>query len=491
MVPVATSVAANSAPAVAARAVSRFHSLPIRIKLLIIITGICCAALLLSTVVESIFNWRSALTVSIQRMQVEAEMIALQSQAALEFIDPKAARENLASLRVNPQITMACVYNELDREFAKYTRQDVADECPEVQAYGIVSGWSGVRGFVEIKHNDRKLGMLYLERKLDDVQARLARQLIFKLALIVSVLLAVWPLSFYFQRSISQPITELAQLTRTFSRDRTQEVYAKKTSDDELGELVEVFNQMTTDIRQHEQRIGRVITELTRSNTELERFAHICSHDLQEPLRMVSNYAALLEKSLGEDISEDTRQYIFFITDGAKRMRELIQDILAYAHISHSAEPLQQVDLNACITYVLKNLEATIGQRNARIHVSNLPTVTAHKTLLIQIFQNLLSNALKFSIGQPEIWVNAERRKDAWEFSVRDNGIGIDPKYHGRVFEIFRRLNRREQFSGTGVGLAIFKKAVEFHGGEMWLDSQEGKGSTFYFTIPDKETESA
>lgn len=470
--------------------ISAFHSLSIRIKLLIIIIGICVSALVCSAVLETAFNWAREKEVLVSRLAITAEMIGLQSAAALEFVDAKAGGEDLAPLAADAMIRKACLYNDAGVVFASYNqrREDIAPVdalCPAAREQGVLFSWSNLGLYHAIIHNGRKIGSLYIERGLDDVYHGFAQQSLEKLGIVLAIIGLVWAFSFYFQRMISQPIMQLAAIARSFSQDRTQRVKAVKKGNDEVGALVDAFNEMTERIYTNEQQLSQAIEELTSSNTELERFAYSCSHDLQEPLRMISNYAALLEKNAKQALTPETGQYLDYITDGAKRMRELISGILSYARVGHQGEAMQRVDVNALVDYVLQNLNEAIKERGALVHkVGPMPVVYGNRTLLLQIFQNLISNAMKFCKTAPEIWVKAAEQPQEWEFSVRDNGIGIDPKYHNQVFEIFKRLNRREEYQGTGIGLAIFKKAVEYHGGRAWIESELGKGTTFFFTIP-------
>ncbi len=227
--------------------------------------------------------------------------------------------------------------------------------------------------------------------------------------------------------------------------------------------------------------------ELQRSNAELEQFAYIASHDLQEPLRMVASYTELLAERYRGKLDERADKYIGYAVDGARRMQRLIHDLLAYARVSSQAQPLQPTDTAALITSVVAMMSKTIENSKAEIVSENMPTVSADELQLGQVFQNLLGNALKFH-GElaPRIQVRAESIENGsmWRFSVADNGIGIDKENGGRLFQMFQRLHTREEYEGTGIGLAISKRIVERHAGRIWFDSAPGQGTTFYFTLP-------
>ena len=236
----------------------------------------------------------------------------------------------------------------------------------------------------------------------------------------------------------------------------------------------------------HEQVLEQA-EELRRSNRDLEQFAYVASHDLQEPLRKVASFTQLLQKRYGGELDERADQYIEFAVDGAKRMQRLIQDLLGFSRVGRSAGEAVEVDLvEACATAVT-TLDAAVEESGGHVEVGDLPVVLGQQTLLVQLFQNLVGNALKFRHPDraPHVVLGAVRRDDAWELWCSDNGIGIDQQYADRVFVIFQRLHAKDAYEGTGIGLALCKKIVEFHGGEIWLDSDVTQGTTIRWTLPD------
>lgn len=237
-----------------------------------------------------------------------------------------------------------------------------------------------------------------------------------------------------------------------------------------------------------EDALARQAEELARSNVELERFAYVASHDLQEPMRTVRSFAQLLQRRCGEKLDGDAKEFLRFITDGVQRMQTLIQDLLAYSRVSSQGAAFLPADCNQIIVRVLENLQASIESQRAEVTVDPLPMLVADATQLGQLFQNLLGNALKFhGKAPPRIRLSAREGDYEWVFSVKDNGIGIAPEYFERIFIIFQRLHTIEEYGGTGIGLAICKKIVERHGGRIWVESAVGEGSTFHFSIPKRE----
>ncbi len=239
-----------------------------------------------------------------------------------------------------------------------------------------------------------------------------------------------------------------------------------------------------TPLKQAEANLARTIEALKRSNAELERFAYVASHDLQEPLRMVGSFVQLLAQRYRDKLDADANKFINIAVDSAARMQTLINDLLRFSRVATRGQPFENVDSKNVLVQVLKDLSVSIQESNAKISIGTLPTVHADPVQLGQVFQNLISNAIKFRRSEiPEIQVDAHRDKEEWIFSVKDNGIGIDPKYFDKIFIIFRRLHSREKYPGTGIGLATCKKIVERHGGRIWVESEPGKGSTFYFSL--------
>jgi PAS domain S-box-containing protein len=271
----------------------------------------------------------------------------------------------------------------------------------------------------------------------------------------------------------------------------TPVLYNASVYRDENGEVIGVFAAARdiTERKKAEEILKSKLEELRRSNEELEQFAYVSSHDLQEPLRMISSYLQLLQRRYQGNIDEKADKYIHFAVDGAARMQVLINDLLEFSRVTTKAEEPEPTDSKLVLEQVLSNLDLFIKQNKATVSHCSLPEVMADSTQLVQVFQNLIINGIKFhSEEPPKIHISAEKKASEWIFSVQDNGIGIDPQYSKKIFEVFKRLHKKEEYPGTGIGLAVCKKIVERHGGRIWVESELGKGSTFYFTLPIKPT---
>lgn len=251
---------------------------------------------------------------------------------------------------------------------------------------------------------------------------------------------------------------------------------------------VVAFSRDVTERKKAEETLKSYMLNLQRSNRELEDFAYIASHDLREPLRMVTMFSELLRERYRGKLDKDADEFIDYIVQGGMKMDALISDLLDYSRVTTRAKPFGPVRMGEVLSEVERTLSPAIRENAAVVRSGNLPEVVADRSQMVQVFQNLIGNAIKFRTKEPpEIEISAEQQEDETVFAVKDNGIGIDPEFHKKIFEIFERLHSGTEFPGTGIGLAISKRIVERHGGRIWVESAEGKGSTFFFSIPERK----
>jgi signal transduction histidine kinase len=313
------------------------------------------------------------------------------------------------------------------------------------------------------------------------------RALIVALAVSVGLLTVAGAISWRALHTwVLRPVEALAVQARDVA-EGTGQRRIRPAGPPELRDLGNDVETMRRRIADELARLEQASDELARSNADLEQFAYVASHDLSEPLRKVANFCQLLERQYGDQLDERAKQYIAFAVDGAKRMQALIADLLALSRVGRSTEQFVPVDTNQALQHAIANLEDRIAAAGGGVGSSELPTVPGDPTLLVSLFENLVGNAVKYRGDEPpHVAVSAvlEREQNVWTFTVRDNGIGIEPQYADRIFAIFQRLHLRGQYPGTGIGLALCRRIVEFHGGRIWLDTSSVTGATFRFTLP-------
>ena len=335
----------------------------------------------------------------------------------------------------------------------------------------------------------------YPRQRLTETETDLTHKILvaFVIGFAVVTLIGV-RLSRYLIREIDHLVERTSRITEGDLNTRVE-----VGSHDEFGVLGSHFNTMVDavqrkneELRTHSIELERKVEERTRalekSNTELQQFAYVASHDLQEPLRMITSYTQLIEKRNAEKMDEESQEFLHFVTDGAKRMSQLIKALLEYSRVDSRTKPFLPLDMEAVVQTAVHHLQRTIDDNDARITVGDMPRVIGDEIQLISLVQNLIANAVKYRDASrpPEVHIQAEPAGEerSWRVSIRDNGIGIAPEFQDRIFTIFQRLHGHGEFEGTGIGLAVCKKIVERHGGEMTVDSTPGEGSTFAFTLP-------
>ena len=292
-------------------------------------------------------------------------------------------------------------------------------------------------------------------------------------------------LTLYISRSITEPIVQLTRITETIVKGNLDKKIVPRTND-EIGLLARSFNKMVEDLKRSQDSLHKRTLELERSNKDLEQFAYVASHDLQNPLVKIQTFGDLLKSKCGADINEKGQDYLDRIVRTAARMQTLIKDLLTLSRVSIQAQPFSTVDLNSTVKEVLSALEVNILKSGAEVKMGYLPTIEAEPTQMFQLFQNLISNSLKFSRDghPPFVKLHANVSGDICNIFVEDNGIGFEEKYLDRIFGVFQRLHGEDEYGGTGIGLSICKKIVERHGGTITANSDPGEGTIFIITLP-------
>ncbi|MGB9200751.1 PAS domain-containing sensor histidine kinase [Methanobacterium sp.] len=279
------------------------------------------------------------------------------------------------------------------------------------------------------------------------------------------------------EKEIQERLEKERQLTEELS-----------SANEELQAISEEVLTSNDELRHAQNNLRLLVSELKMSNKELEQFAYVASHDLQEPLRMITSFTQLLEKRYKGQLDVDADDYIGFVVDGAHRMKDLIDDLLEFSRLNTEVREFELVIMEIALEDVLRNLKPSIRESKAHITHDYLPNIMGDHVQIIQLLQNLIGNAIKFKGNDPpDIHISAKDNGNDWMFSVNDKGIGIDQNHQEQIFSIFKRLHTKEEYPGTGIGLSISKRIVERHNGQIWIESELGKGSTFYFTIPKVE----
>ncbi|MBN1870621.1 MAG: HAMP domain-containing protein [Candidatus Omnitrophica bacterium] len=318
------------------------------------------------------------------------------------------------------------------------------------------------------------------------------RATLVKISLVLLAVVVVMAIAI--ARSMSKPIMELTRVAGVISKG-DYSARAKSSTHDEIGNLAHSFNEMTdnliaakANVEQKKAELEEQHKLLEEANRELDSFTHTVSHDLQAPLRGVASFAAFLEEDYKDKLDGKAQEYLKEIREGTARMSNLIKDLLTLSRISRIKNPFEQVDIHELVETVRKRIEFDINKYKVVLKVqNNLPTIVCDRIKLTEVFLNLINNAIKFSSKQgkpPVVEVSYVSDGQAHKFSVKDNGIGIDPKYHDQVFGIFKRLHSADEYEGSGAGLSIVKKVIDDHQGKVWIESESGKGAAFFFTIP-------
>jgi signal transduction histidine kinase len=487
----------------------RLQRAPIRQKLMLIAMLTTGGALLLAGAAIIFSNGVRFRAEMARDLESFADVFAGSSTAALTFGDPKTATEILRNVGPRTSIVAIALYDRQGRLFAHWEREGTVRLPPVPGADGSHFVPGSLIVFRPVRLDGERLGTLYLRSNLQDLWDRVWTQaLTVAAAFVISGVLALL-LSSPLQRLISGPIVDLAGTARAVSERRDYAIRATKRSADELGALVDAFNDMLVQIQRRDSELQQAKEaleerveertrelqqrneELNQSNKELDDFAYIASHDLKEPLRGIHNFSNFLIEDYADKLDDEGRSKLETLMRLTRRMETLIDSLLQFSRLGRVDLGLDRVNLNEIVAEVLDSLAISLREEGVEVRVPRpLPTVRADRARVGEIFHNLIVNAMKYN-DKPERWIEIGWRAGAPGppvFSVRDNGIGIPEKHQDAVFRIFKRLHGRDKFGGgTGAGLTIAKKIVERHHGRIWLESSPGVGTTFYFTLQEGE----
>ncbi|RPH45113.1 MAG: HAMP domain-containing protein [Planctomycetota bacterium] len=468
------------------------------------ITGVVMAttgvALLLSTAALLVDQYLSHREETANRLRITARIVAAQSSAAVVFKDGRAAEEIMSSLRAEEDLVAATIYTTEGNLFVRYLR---ADARPDDLPAGPRQDGSGFHGgvfelFEPILVDGKTMGTFYLRSDLGRLRMRLGWNMLIAFSVLAATSLAAVFLATRLLSLVTRPILRLERMANKVTIQRDYSVRAPEESADEVGRLVRAFNEMLAQIQirddalrkaqtELEERVQARTTALQEALRELESFTYTISHDLRAPLRAMAGFSRMLIEDYGHRLDPAGREYIDRISAGARRMDDLIQDLLAYSRLTRQEVKIERIDLDVLLEEVLIEMQEEIVERRAKIEVDRpLPVVMGHPLTLHQALTNLLANAIKFVApgAEPHVRIVSSRRDGTVRIQVEDNGIGIAPEYHERIFRIFERLNPAGDFPGTGIGLAIARRTMARMGGRSGVESEVGRGSRFWIELP-------
>jgi len=487
-------------------------NVPIRRKLMLIVLLTTGGTLLLAGSALILFNvvqFKKEMVVDLTSL---ADIVARNSTAVLSFSDAASGAEILRSLSARKPIVAAALYDRNGTLFARYLPGTELAFPVRPGRDGAVQIEGGLVVFHPVELKGERIGTVYLRSDLSELTSRINVQAIAVGAVFLASGLAALLLSSGLQRLVSTPVLDLAATARAVSENEDYSLRAEKRGDDELGQLVDAFNQMLVQIQQRdsalleakedlEQRVDERTRELARrneelftSNKELDDFAYIASHDLKEPLRGIHNFSNFLLEDYADKLAGDGRSKLETLMRLTRRMETLIDSLLQFSRLGRVDLAIDRVDLNEIVAEVLDSLAITLQEEKVEIRMPRpLPKVRADRARVGEIFSNLVVNAVKYN-DKPQKWIEIGTTRNGSStdegppvFYVRDNGVGIPEKHYDAVFRIFKRLHGRDQFGGgTGAGLTIVKKIVERHHGRIWIQSSPGEGTTFYFTLQEE-----
>jgi len=467
------------------------QDMPIRRKLIVIVLFTTVTTVLLMRALSLAYEFAVFRKTTLQHLATVGHVVAANSTGALAFSNPNDGSEILSALRTEPHIVAAALYDEHGALFARYpagTPDSLFPIRPKQPGYHYDR--LSLIAFEPVAEGDRSLGTLYIRLETGDIMRQWIQSSIgIALVVIALAVIVAYLISHALQKQISVPILALAETARAISDRRDYSVRASKRGEDELGLLTDAFNHMLAQIQTFNQtlehRVEARTAELEVANKELEAFSYSVSHDLRAPLRAVDGFSQAVLEDYGSKLPAEGHRYLQIIRDGAQRMGVLIDDLLTFSRLSRMDLVRQKVQNRALVDEALRELNSQSDGREIDWRIAELPPCEGDPALLKQVWVNLLSNALKYTRKREavRIEIGSRRENNQDVFFVRDNGTGFDMQYADKLFGVFQRLHRAEEFEGTGVGLAIVQRIVHRHGGRIWAKAAVDRGAEFSFTL--------
>jgi len=447
------------------------------------------------------YEWMAFRGEIVARVSTQAQIVGSNSASALLFEDARSAEQTLAGLKAESEVRAAALYTREGRLFASYHRQGKEARPSLPQSAGLQANRHSFEGgslvlFRQIVEQGDAVGTVYIESDLRGMDQRVKRYAAILLLVLGASFLAALFISSRLQPLIARPVLQLAETARIVSQARDYSVRAQPGNRDEVGLLIETFNQMLAQIEEREAELqaaraeleNRVVertAELAASNRELEAFSYSVSHDLRAPLRQVHGFSKVVAEQYGPQLDAQGQHYLGRIEQGASHMGRLIDDLLNLSRLGRRELKRQPTSLTHLVEEVRDEMETEIDGRKVVWRIQSLPPADCDPGLMKQVFANLLANSLKYTRPCERAVIEVGRRAVNGEQAifVRDNGVGFNMKYADKLFGVFQRLHRSDEFEGTGVGLATVQRIIQKHGGRIWAEAEEGRGATFSFTL--------
>jgi signal transduction histidine kinase len=480
----------------------KFRDYSIKKKLTLMNMVVSAATLLLACTAFGAYELITFRSDVVRSASIQAQIVGANSASALLFNDARSAVNTLSALKAAPTVLSGGIYTLADEPFAVYQR-DTGGRIPPPPP--MPAGQREEHWFVgrqlklirSIVFQGKLIGTVYILCDLQEMNDRIVRYAGIVAVVLSMSLMTAFLLLTTFQRAATRPILQLAETARIVSREKNYLVRAPSTdSHDEVGLLIESFNEMLVQIQKSdaalqtsqeelEQRVAQRTAELDATNKELEAFTYSVAHDLRAPLRHIQGFSNLLMESIGPQLEPDAQKHLQRIGEGTQQMGRLIDDLLSLARIGRQEPRLQATGLNSLVQEVLRDLKTETEGRDIQWQVGDLPFVDCDPGLMKQVFYNLLSNAAKYTRPRKPAVIDIGQMSLEGQLVnfVRDNGVGFNMKYAPKLFGVFQRLHRKEDFEGTGVGLATVQRIIHKHGGRIWAEAEIDKGATFFFSL--------